>query len=115
MDSKICTKCNISKTIDCFYSRGPKENNAPTSWCKTCLNKRSMEKWKQKRLDAIKYLGGICVDCKQSFHPNVFDFHHLHDKDFDWAKLKLRSDNDIKKELDKCILLCSNCHRMRHI
>lgn len=77
----------------------------------------------QKRRDkvkkmAVEYCGGKCQDCLTSFsYPGVYDFHHLDEniKEFSignngytkgWEK--------IKKELDKCILLCSNCHRIRH-
>ena len=68
---------------------------------------------------AIKYKGSKCNDCEIYFpdYPYViFDFHHLNpkEKDFDWSKLKLRSESNIKLELDKCVLLCSNCHRIRH-
>lgn len=46
----------------------------------------------------------------------IFDFHHLNpsEKDVDWSKLRLKSDESIKNELNKCVLLCSNCHRKRH-
>lgn len=65
---------------------------------------------------AIIYLGGKCQDCGVKVHPSVMDFHHRDesDKEFEWFKLRLRNWNDIIPELDKCDLLCSNCHRLRH-
>jgi hypothetical protein len=64
-------------------------------------------------------MGSSCVDCGISYpntHYSVFDFHHLDpsEKDVDWSKLRLRSWDKIVKELSKCVLLCSNCHRIRH-
>lgn len=67
-----------------------------------------------KRLKAIRYLGGCCESCKDDKWYHL-DFHHVRDKDvevsrllqgFRWSK--------IEKELDKCILLCANCHQEHH-
>lgn len=66
---------------------------------------------------AIKYLGSICKDCNQSFPPNVFDFHHRDPliKEMTWVKMRLVSEKRLLAELDKCDLLCANCHRLRHL
>ena len=117
MDKKICTICNVEKLITDFYRQGDRKNGS--SMCKKCFNKYCSDRWVDKKIDAINYKGNSCVDCNVSYptYPYViFDFHHLDpsDKDVDWSKLRLRSWNKIVEELDKCILLCSNCHRMRH-
>lgn len=66
---------------------------------------------------SVEYLGEKCIDCglKTTMYC-VYDFHHVdpNTKDF-----KVRFQNcvrfeRIKTELDKCVLLCSNCHRIRH-
>lgn len=70
-------------------------------------------------MKAINYKGGKCVDCNlQCDNDNpyyLFDFHHLDPsiKDCDWSKLRLRSWNKMKIELDKCVCLCALCHRRR--
>jgi hypothetical protein len=67
----------------------------------------------------LEYKGYGCLDCGISYPDTpypVFDFHHRdpNEKDYDWNKLKKRSWDNITNELDKCDLLCSNCHRIRH-
>lgn len=43
------------------------------------------------------------------------DFHHLRDKEFNIAnEIKNLSIDNLKKEIDKCIVLCANCHRKLH-
>jgi len=58
-----------------------------------------------------------CVDCGQR-HPATLHFHHLHseDKVFDisYAANRGFSLDRIKKEIEKCIVLCANCHAIRH-
>ena len=46
----------------------------------------------------------------------VIDFHHLKDKDGLVSKFVYQgySWKRVKKEIDKCIPLCSNCHRIHH-
>lgn len=110
--------CGQDKLISEFYSRSSRENK-PYDRCKECFNNYSSKRWISKKIDAIIYKGSQCIDCGISY-PNepyvIFDFHHRDpsNKDVDWSKLRLRSQDKIFKELDKCDLLCANCHRKRH-
>jgi hypothetical protein len=66
-----------------------------------------------------EYKGGKCADCGYSDlqYLDVFDFHHLDpkDKDFDLGGCSKRFSWDkIQPELDKCVMLCARCHRIRH-
>ena len=58
-----------------------------------------------------------CVDCGQR-HPATLHFHHLHaeDKEFNIGHAVSGgiSLDRIKKEIEKCIVLCANCHAIRH-
>lgn len=70
----------------------------------------------QKQL-AVDYKGGCCTDCAGKYPLCVYDFHHLDPKQKDMhlaQALNARGFEFCKEELDKCILLCSNCHRIRH-
>ena len=108
-----CTTCNIELNEDTAYV---KTGSKFQSKCKKCFNTYCMNRWKQRKLDAISYKGGKCQECNYNKYYGALEFHHVlpSEKDFDWNKLRLRSWENIKKELDKCVCLCSNCHREIH-
>lgn len=108
---KKCPTCKTDKKISDFYERKP---GVPASKCKDCFNKYCIQRWINRKIQAIQMMGGKCFDCNNEYHYSVYDFHHLTDKDVEWTKLRLKSAKQIKEELDKCVLLCSNCHRLRH-
>jgi hypothetical protein len=57
-----------------------------------------------------------CADCGESFPAKVMDFHHVGEKLFELSKAAnwQRKISDIDAEIAKCVLLCANCHRLRH-
>jgi hypothetical protein len=67
-----------------------------------------------KKIKSIRYLGGCCEYCKDDKWYHL-DFHHTKEKDVD-VSLLLQSYrwSMIEKELDKCIILCANCHHEHH-
>jgi len=77
---------------------------------------KQREDKRKRKLEAIEYLGGKCNDCKNTHHPAVYEFHHLNTngKDKDPSKLLQLRWERITNELNKCVLLCANCHRLRH-
>lgn len=77
---------------------------------------KSTEHRRQRKLRAIEYMGGKCADCSGQFHPAAYDFHHLDpsQKDDSPAKGLKKSWDNIVLELNKCVMLCANCHRLRH-
>lgn len=56
-----------------------------------------------------------CVECGED-HPAALDFHHRdpNEKDFILSKFAQKSIRSVKRELEKCDILCSNCHRKLH-
>lgn len=64
----------------------------------------------------LEYMGKSCKQCGGSFHPAAMDLHHIdpNSKEKNIAILLGGSWEKLKDEADKCILLCSNCHRTLH-
>src|SRR3989344_6926287 len=63
---------------------------------------------------AIAYKGGKCQLCSYNRYQGAFDLHHLNPKAKEFGiadKGYTRSWEKVKAELDKCILVCANCHR----
>lgn len=77
---------------------------------------KQKETKRKRKLEAIEYLGGKCKRCEGLFHPAVYELHHRNpnEKDRDPSKMLMLSWSRIKEELDKCDLLCANCHRLTH-
>jgi hypothetical protein len=110
---KICPQCKVEKDESCFYK---KTKTQLQSYCKDCFNRYCQTRWVSRKKKAIVYLGDKCYDCKETYQPEVYDFHHLdaNTKELEWVKMRLHTWDNVVKELDKCVLLCSNCHRIRH-
>ena len=77
----------------------------------------SIQRRRNIKIQALEYKGWSCNRCGlvDKEYPQIYDFHHLDptQKDFSISKNVLVFDK-IKNELDKCIVLCSNCHRREH-
>lgn len=90
-----------------------KEKNR--SRCNTCNTNIRRYRIKKK---AVEYKGGECIKCKWKGDISAFDFHHKDPskKDFTLGNRFLAGMKweYVKKELDKCILLCAICHRIEH-
>lgn len=116
-DTKICSTCQVEKLNTDFYNKSDRKNGS--SQCKSCFNRYCVDRAIQKKKDAIIYKGSSCNDCDESYPKSpyvIFDFHHRDptEKEFTWKKMRLVSKERMYNELDKCDLLCSNCHRIRH-
>lgn len=69
------------------------------------------------RQKAIEYLGGRCVRCGYDRCPDALEFHHRDSSKKDFgisSRGYTRSWTKIREEIEKCELLCANCHREVH-
>lgn len=105
---KECSHCG-EKDEDKFYK-------TKRTICKTCHNQRVYQSATKKKKKAIEYLGGECNVCGYKKYYGALDFHHLNpsEKDLNFRHLKFWKWEKIKKELDKCVLLCRVCHAEVH-
>lgn len=78
------------------------------------------KRWKEERYERLNTYkeSHPCMDCRQPFPAVCMDFHHRDPttKIADVAVLigaKKKSWEIIEAEINKCDLICSNCHRIR--
>lgn len=134
MNKKVCTKCKIEKDLSEYFYKNKKEDKLH-SQCKDCYKisrkgkeyyvankveyikrakKRQLELVTVNREKILKYFNdNPCIDCGET-DPIVLEFDHKHNKiysisemmrDFTWEQ--------ILKEIYKCEVVCSNCHKRR--
>ena len=83
---------------------------------KKVSNTEAVESWRKRKKKAlVEYKGGKCQCCGYSRCIEALEFHHLDPniKSFTISG-KSKSFNSLKSEVDKCILVCSNCHKEIH-
>lgn len=100
---------------DTTYRNDSKTRN---HWrCIKCSSEAVQRRREKLKVLAVEYKGGCCSVCGYNKCVAAMDFHHIdpNEKDFGIsAKGLTRSWEKLKEELDKCILVCSNCHREIH-
>lgn len=83
--------------------------------CRKCSVDAVQKRRDYIKLMAIEYKGGKCQnpDCGYNKCVSALEFHHIDSEEKEFGignKGYTRSWEIVKKELDKCILLCCNCH-----
>lgn len=107
-DRKIYNRSNKKKEIDKAYY----ENNKEQSMSRTRKYRKVYKEWFETYKNSL-----VCEKCGFTGHCAAIDFHHDNgDKLFNVAKLagQTSNKNRIEKEIKKCKVLCSNCHRILH-
>jgi len=113
---KTCSKCNQLKELSEFQN-DVRHQDSKQSWCRQCGYAAKKVKRAENKRKAVDYLGGKCQMCGiTSECLDIFDFHHRNplEKESSLNVLVNKSWAHIQPELDKCDLLCSNCHKITH-
>jgi len=75
-----------------------------------------MRRRDERKKIIVEHFGDKCHDCGNKFPVCCYDFHHIDpkNKSFEIAPRLDGNLNTILEEAKKCIMICSNCHRIRH-
>lgn len=134
MKTKTCSKCKRELSTKCFYKHTQTKDKLYTH-CIGCrkaylatyyqLNKKKRQKQTKRnrlvskrlrQLFVLKYLKEHpCVDCGES-NPIVLEFDHAQGKKFLSISDMIQncySEENISKEIEKCEVRCSNCHKKK--
>ncbi len=113
--TKVCRMCNVEKEVGEFMARKDRRNNVH-SYCRSCLSAYGAKIEKNNKKELVEYKGGKCQNCGYSKSHSALEFHHLDPskKDFTIGYKRRISLDKLKEEVDKCVMLCSNCHRVEH-
>ena len=110
---KECSKCGIMKPLSEFHSAG---NGYLRGDCKVCQKKIVKERGKKLRESYTDWKKTLkCNRC--GFDDfRALQFHHERDKEHNIANM-VRSGHSlesVKREAEKCEVLCANCHQIHH-
>ena len=115
-DRKICPSCKKDRPNTEFWKRKDRVNNLQYI-CKDCNLKDRLDRQRDFKQQCVDYKGGECQCGGYNACNHALDFHHIDPKikKFGISKCrKTKVTQEILAELDKCILVCSNCHREIH-
>jgi hypothetical protein len=131
-EMKVCSNCSLEKFVGDFNRKG----GGRQSKCKSCQrayhrlyyqqhkscfiakNRRNKNR-QRKRLRNIllEVKKQPCQDCGGTFHPWVMELDHREGTKKEAAVANLVSkgctDARLLEEIEKCDVVCANCHRMR--
>lgn len=132
METKKCTKCGKILPVEMFRWRNQSKGQRRAQ-CKICQSlqdkkyyKNSNERQAQVKQNTLSYIERNakyieerrsvgCQKCGEQ-RPYLLDFHHVNpaEKEYTIHEMRGYSLERLQKELDKCVVLCANCHREFH-
>lgn len=111
---KRCSKCGETKPLSEFVKNRGKKDGIH-SWCKKCHNFGTKKTKNTLRDYARKLKERPCMDCGQEYPWYVMEFDHTRGIKVmevtgahHFGSLTL-----LQEEIDKCDIVCANCHRVR--
>jgi hypothetical protein len=111
---KRCRECKNIKPFEEFYAKS--EWGRRYAVCRSCNKIISKKRRDEFKKWCVELKGSRCIICGYNKCLRSLDFHHINEseKDYDISSNWKKSKEEIIKELDKCILLCKNCHGEVH-
>lgn len=126
---RICNLLNIlkvrimSKCKSCLKDQNTDNSDVRNkypdrfhTYCKVCARNIAKSRARLLKQKCIDYKGGKCEICGYAKCNSALEFHHLDpsQKEFQLSNARKSKWEKTKSELDKCQLLCSNCHNEVH-
>lgn len=128
---KTCNTCKLEK-LQSEFRKDKSTKDGYRHNCKVCARtyhqskyitnygektrERQRKAYTTVRAKLNEYkLGKACICCGED-EPACLDFHHLdpNEKDFTVTQSMNRKWESILAEIQKCVVLCANCHRKVH-
>ncbi len=132
MKTQTCSICNKEKNVEEFNFRN-KEKNIRHYNCKDCVKisrkksyNKNAEYYKDKSKRRRKEHANLYDEYKKTLSCKIcgesesvcLDFHHIepNEKEYNIALLKYSTGSfeKVKREIEKCVVLCANCQRKVH-
>lgn len=110
---KICSFCKSNKLASEF---SPCNNRLSglRSICKSCSAKKTLLSRSCLRAELGMLKESVpCVDCRSYYPYWTMQFDHLDNKKKTFMISSLRNKKDLHDEMEKCEIVCSNCHANR--
>lgn len=114
----LCPGCGSIRGLEWYYANRTDQNKKATARYHadpTRQKRRMKDNHAAKKAVVDSYKASPCADCKGSFPVECMDFDHLHSKKECVGTLLSRGApvEVIVAEIQKCEVVCSNCHRIR--
>lgn len=122
--SKVCSHCKVEKLLRCYY-KNKSNPDGYSDWCMSCQVSATPYDKKVQSVNKLRYRNRKyvweyqkahpCVDCGES-DPILLEFDHVRGEklgNISQMSQNSRSIESIQAEIDKCDVVCANCHRRR--
>ena len=114
---KQCSDCRHHLPL-AEFNKSSKNADGLQSQCRHCLAEYQAKRRRAFNRKMYDYKGGKCNHCglDERYHQEIYDYHHIDptEKEGSLSQMASKSWELVKKELDKCLLLCAHCHRKEH-
>lgn len=109
-----CQRCGEYFISADMSSKKQKDGTVHFTYCKKCWSEITIQHKKNRKQKLIESHGSKCCVCGYNKCEKALEFHHIDSSEKINDVSKIYKNSDMEKEIEKCILLCANCHRELH-